>query len=188
MLATPSSGPDAGPPADGTAARILVADDNLEMARSVADGLRERGYHATAVGSGREALERLTRDPFDALITDLRMPEVDGLTLIASSRRLDPNRPVIAMTAYSAIDIALESLRQGAYHYVTKPFKSEELAIFLGRALDEVRLKQVARTLEAALRRYAAAALQEDEGRLDRAAEKLGVDAATLKSWLDGGG
>lgn len=188
MLGTLPSGPTGGPPEGGTAARILVADDNLEMAQSVADGLRERGYNATAVGSGREALEHLMRDPFDAVVTDLRMPEIDGLTLIASSRRLDPNRPVIAMTAYSAIDVALESLRQGAYHYVTKPFKAEELAIFLGRALDEVKLKQLARTLEAALRRYAAAALQDSEGQIGRAAEKLGVEAGTLKKWLDGPG
>lgn len=186
MLATSSSGLTDGPARDAEPARILIADDNLEMAKSVADGLRERGYVATAVGSGREALNRLIRDPFDALITDLRMPEVDGLALIASSRQLDPNRPVITMTAYSAIDIALESLRQGAYHYLTKPFKTEELAIFLGRALDEVRLRQVARTLGAALRRYAAAALRDSEGQLGRAADKLGVDAGTLREWLDG--
>lgn len=173
-------------PKEAEPARILVADDNLEMARSVADGLCERGYLATAVGSGREALNRLLRDPFDALITDLRMPEVDGLALIASSRQLDPNRPVIAMTAYSAVDMALESLRQGAYHYLTKPFKSEELAIFLGRALDEVRLRHVARTLEETLRRYAAAALRDSDGQLGRAAEKLGVDTDTLTKWLDG--
>src|SRR5438045_896736 len=116
--------------------RILVADDSLEMAESVADGLRERGYDVVAVGSGREALDLLTKDPFEALVTDLRMPEVDGLALIASSRRLDPDRPVIVMTAYSVVDVALESLRQGAYQYVTKPFKQEELAIFLERALD----------------------------------------------------
>jgi two-component system response regulator HydG len=187
MLATPSSGAAGGPSDDGGPARILIADDNLEMAQSVAEGLRERGYVATAVGSGREALDHLHRDPFDALITDLRMPEIDGLTLIASSRRLDPNRPVIAMTAFSAIDIALESLRQGAYHYLTKPFKTEELAIFLARALNEVRLKQAVRELGAAFRRYeAAAALRESDGQLGRAAEKLGVDAVTLKRWLDG--
>jgi len=127
--------------------RILVADDSLEMAESVADGLRERGYDVVAVGSGREALDLLTKDPFEALVTDLRMPEVDGLALIASSRRLDPDRPVIVMTAYSVVDVALESLRQGAYQYVTKPFKQEELAIFLERALDHARMQRTLREL-----------------------------------------
>jgi len=126
-------------------ARILVADDNLEMARSVADGLRDRGYEVADVGSGREALDLLSREAFDALVTDLRMPEIDGLTLIAYWRRADPDRPVITMAASSAIDLALESLRQGAYQYVTKPFKQEELAIFLARALEQARLKRVLR-------------------------------------------
>jgi two-component system response regulator HydG len=126
--------------------RILVADDNLEMARSVADGLRDRGYDVAAVGSGREALDLLSNQAFDALVTDLRMPEIDGLTLIVRSRSLDPDRPVIVMTASSAVDLALESLRQGAYQYVTKPFKQEELAIFLERALDQARLKRVVRS------------------------------------------
>ena len=130
-------------------ARILIADDNLEMARSVADGLRDRGYDVAAVGSGREALELLSREAFDALVTDLRMPEIDGLTLIARWRGLDPDRPVIAMTASSAVDLALESLREGAYHYVTKPFKQEELAIFLGRALDHARMKRTLREWQA---------------------------------------
>jgi two-component system response regulator HydG len=133
-------------------ARVLVADDNLEMARSIADGLVDRGYDATPVESGAEALERLARDQPDALVTDLRMPRVDGIALLAASRRLDPERPVIVMTAYSAVDTAVESIRQGAYHYLTKPFKQDELAIFLGRALDEGRVRREALALKIALR------------------------------------
>jgi len=174
-----------GAPAARGRARILVADDNLEMAWSVADGLRDRGYEVAAVGSGRDALERLSAEAFDAVVTDLRMPEIDGLALIARSLSLDPDRPIIAMTASSAIDIALESLRQGAYQYVTKPFKQEELAILLARALDHVRVKRDAQALETVLRRYAARALQDGDGQLARAAEALGVDAARLRQWLE---
>jgi two-component system response regulator HydG len=147
MLATASkSQSNDGPFAEGRQrARVLVADDNLEMARSVADGLAARGYDVAAVGSGREALDLMSRQAFDALVTDLRMPEIDGLALLARSRSLDPDRPVIAMTASSAVDLALESLRQGASHYVTKPFKQEELAIFLERALDQARIKRALR-------------------------------------------
>ena len=122
------------------AARVLVVDDNLEMARTLAEGLVDRGYDATAVGSGKQALAELAADAFDAVVTDLRMPNVDGLELLAASRKLVPDRPVIVMTAYSAIDTAVESIRQGAYHYLTKPFKQDELAIFLGRALEGRRL------------------------------------------------
>jgi two-component system response regulator HydG len=139
-------------------ARVLVVDDNVEMARTLAEGLADRGYEAIATGSGRDAIERLGGQPFDAVVTDLRMPNVDGLELLAASRRLDPDRPVIVMTAYSAIDTAVESIRQGAYHYLTKPFKQDELAIFLGRALDEVRVRREASALKTALRsRFSAA-------------------------------
>jgi two-component system response regulator HydG len=140
--------------------RVMVVDDSAEMARTIADGLRDRAYDAIAVSSGREALDRLAAERFDALITDLRMPHVDGLEILATSRRLDPDRPVIVMTAFSAIDTAVESIRQGAYHYLTKPFKQDELAIFLGRALDETRLKQEASALKTALQtRFSAATL-----------------------------
>ena len=132
--------------------RVLVVDDNLEMARTIADGLVDRGYEATAVGSGKEAISRLRAETIDAVVTDLRMPRVDGLELLAESRKLDPGRPVIVMTAYSAIETAVESIRQGAYHYLTKPFKQDELAIFLSRALDEAHLRREASTLKTALR------------------------------------
>jgi len=145
--------------------RILVVDDSLEMARTLSDGLADRGYDAAAVGSGQDAAQRLTAEPFDALVTDLRMPEVDGLELLALSRRLDPDRPVIVMTAYSAIDTAMESIRRGAYHYLTKPFKQEELAIFLGRALDEVHLRRELAALKLALAAGAVASHEETKQR-----------------------
>jgi two-component system response regulator HydG len=132
--------------------RVLVVDDNVEMARTHADGLIDRQYDAVAVGSGRDAIDRLTSERFDAVVTDLRMPRVDGMELLSVSRRLDPDRPVIVMTAYSAIDTAVESIRQGAYHYLTKPFKQEELAIFLGRALEGVQVRREAVALKNVLR------------------------------------
>jgi two-component system response regulator HydG len=132
--------------------RVLVVDDSAEMARTTAAGLADRGYDAVAAASGEEAVSRLRAESFQAVITDLRMPKVDGLEVLAESRRLDADRPVIVMTAFSAIDTAVESIRRGAYHYLTKPFKQEELAIFLGRALDEVRLRREAANLKTALR------------------------------------
>ena len=132
--------------------RVLVVDDNLEMARTIAEGLIDRSYDAVPLASGHEAIGRLTAERFDVLVTDLRMPKVDGMELLAASRRLDPARPVIVMTAYSAIDTAVESIRQGAYHYLTKPFKQDELVIFLERALDQVRVRTEASALRTALR------------------------------------
>jgi two-component system response regulator HydG len=132
--------------------RILVVDDELQMAETVADGLADRGYDARAVASSEEALARLRAEPFDALVTDLRMPKVDGLALLAAARALAPDLPVLVMTAYGAVDSAIESIRQGASHYLTKPFKLDDLALFLDRAIDERRVRREATALRAELR------------------------------------
>jgi two-component system, NtrC family, response regulator HydG len=126
--------------------RVLLVDDRRQMAEMLADGLAERGYQALVEDSGTAALKRLEEEQIDALVTDLRMPDLDGLHLLAASRRLQPERPVIVMTAFAAIDSAIESIRQGAYHYLTKPFKLEELALFLERALDDARVRRTLRT------------------------------------------
>src|SRR5215472_16664091 len=122
------------------------------MAETLAEGLSERGFEAEACASSVEASKRLESEPIDALVTDLRMPQVDGMGLLAISRKVAPERPVIVMTAYGAIETAVDAIRQGAFHYLTKPFALEELALFLGRALDDVRVRREARSLRAALR------------------------------------
>jgi two-component system response regulator HydG len=132
--------------------RVLVVDDNLEMARTLAESLCDRDYAAVALGSGAAAADYLKSEKVDALVTDLRMPSVDGLNLLALSRSLAPERPVLIMTAFSAVDTAVESIRQGAYHYLTKPFKAEELALFLRRALDESQIRCEAAALKRTLR------------------------------------
>ena len=140
------------PPHDSKVPRVLVVDDERAMAEMVADGLCDRGYEATATASSEEAIGRLTEETFDALVTDLRMPHVDGLALLAEARRASPDLPVIVMTAYGAIDSAIESMRRGASHYLTKPFKLDELALFIDRLLDERRVRREASAMRAVLR------------------------------------
>ncbi len=141
--------------------RVLVVDDDLALAETLSDGLQDRGYRALPEGSSAAASRRLEQEPeIDALVTDLRMPGLDGIELLALSRRLNPSRPVIVTTAFSAVATAIESIRQGAYHYLTKPFTVDELALFLGRALEEARLRTEAVHLRRALReRFALANL-----------------------------
>jgi two-component system, NtrC family, response regulator HydG len=131
--------------------RVLIVDDDRDMCSVVVEGLADRGYDAVGVSSSTEAVAKLG-EPFDAVVTDLRMPGVDGLELVAQSRKIAPDRPVIVMTAFSAVDTAVESIRRGAYHYLTKPFKLDELDLFLGRALDEAKLRARAASLEIAMR------------------------------------
>jgi len=166
------------------ARRVLVVDDELQMAETLADGLCGRGYDATPLRSSREAARLVQGNAVDALVTDLRMPELDGIALLELSKRAAPARPVIIMTAYSAVDSALESIRRGAYHYLTKPFKLDELALFLERALDESRLRQELSSLRRALQE----AFAQEGLRAGRplTAETLGVDDETLARWLSG--
>jgi two-component system response regulator HydG len=133
-------------------ARILVVDDDAALASTIADGLVDRGYDVTTATDATNASALVRERSFDVLVTDLRMPEIDGIALLDLSRRVAPERPVVVMTAFGAVDTAVESLRKGAYHYLLKPFKVAELDIFVRRALDERALRREASSLRRALR------------------------------------
>ena len=132
-------------------AQILVVDDDLVMAQTVAEGLEAHGFAGRPIADADEALKAIAAADYDALVSDLRIPGTDGLTLLAKSRAAAPESPVIVMTAFSEVATAVESIRRGAYHYLTKPFQVAELALFLERALDEAALRREARTLRTAL-------------------------------------
>jgi two-component system, NtrC family, response regulator HydG len=123
-------------------ARVLVVDDDREMADTVAEYLAGKGYRAEIAVGGKAALSALKRKEFDAVLTDLRMAGVDGLDVLEAARAGDPTRPVIIMTAYGTIDGAIEAVRRGASHYLTKPFKLEEAALTVERALGERGLRR----------------------------------------------
>ncbi len=133
--------------------RVLVVDDHIEMAETVAAGLEMRGFACTPLGTAEQALAAIAAGEHDALVCDLRTPGTDGLELLARSRAIRPDSPVIVMTAFSGVDTAVESIRRGAYHYLTKPFKIDELCLFLQRALEESALRQEARSLREAFAR-----------------------------------
>jgi DNA-binding NtrC family response regulator len=122
-------------PSDPPAARILVVDDEIQMAEMLADGLSDWGFAAVASSSGTDAVDRLRAERFDALVTDLRMPEMDGIELMSAVHRLFPELPVILMTAYGAVDSVLEAILPEASDRLAKPFKVEALVLSLDRAL-----------------------------------------------------
>ena len=129
--------------------RILVVDDHLEMGRLLADQLGDAGHTVEAVGDGDTAIGRLRNDGagFDAVLTDLRMEGTDGFDVLAAAQAVDPNLPVLMMTAFGAIDSAIEAMRRGAFHYLPKPFRTDELLVYLERAAAERRLKDENRAL-----------------------------------------
>ena len=117
--------------------RVLVVDDVVDMAQTIANELEPAGFDVEVVDSGSQALDRFGREPADVVITDLRMKTVDGMDVLAGIKNTDPNVPVIIMTAFGAIESAVEAMRRGAFHYLTKPFALETLRALVERACRE---------------------------------------------------
>ena len=132
--------------------KVLVVDDKEMMRDSVATILGRRGHSVIAASGGKAALERIGSKRPDVVVTDLQMPGMSGLELLAEIRRIDEDLPVVFMTAYGSIDTAVEAMRNGAFDYVTKPFGGDELAIAVDRAIEHGRLRLENQVLKAAAR------------------------------------
>jgi two-component system response regulator HydG len=117
--------------------RALIVDDVLDMAETIANDLQQVGFDTEVTDSGASALERFANDPADVVVTDLRMKDVDGLDVLEAVRRADPNVPVVIMTAFGAIESAVECMQRGAFSYLTKPFELETLRRLVERACRE---------------------------------------------------
>ena len=115
---------------------ILVADDEPGIRTSLAEVLRDAGYRVETAADGAAALAALETNDFSAIVTDLRMPGADGLTILKRAREVSPQTIVILMTAHASIDTAVEALRQGAMDYVLKPVIFDDLLGKIGRALE----------------------------------------------------
>jgi two-component system, NtrC family, response regulator HydG len=130
--------PQLAPP--GVPGRILVVDDQRNMRATTAMLLRAEGYAVVEAQGGEEALALLGTQPFEVLLTDLKMEPMDGLALLARALELAPQLQVIVMTAYGSIETAVEAMRRGAYDYIAKPFKDGELIHRVQKAFERTRL------------------------------------------------
>jgi putative nucleotidyltransferase with HDIG domain len=119
---------------------ILVVDDEEAIREVVSTMLESKGYHCTSVQNGRVAQEQVKLTTPDLVLSDMIMPEMDGLKLLEWMRQYDPDVPVIMVTAIHDISTALEAIRRGAYDYILKPFEKEQLFLGVGRALQHRRL------------------------------------------------
>jgi len=115
--------------------RILIVDDDCDMCELVERDLRLRGCFASWRTSAEDALEAIQHDDFDVVLTDLRMPGVDGFTLCAGIHEIVPDLPVIVLTAFGSLDTAVSAIRVGAYDFVTKPVELDELFLAVDRAV-----------------------------------------------------
>ncbi len=134
-----------------TSRRILVVDDEEELRLSVTGVLRRAGYEVEAAGDGASAMALVRQAPFHLLVTDFRLPDVDGLELMRQVRAAVPDCEVLVMTAYANIPLAVEAMREGAWDFLAKPFKKAELEHAVSRALEKQALAAENRRLRLAL-------------------------------------
>jgi excisionase family DNA binding protein len=125
--------------ADGAAhrARVLVVDDDRAVREMIAQALRMADYTADVAADGPSAIEQLQAQSYDLLITDLKMPGMDGLTVIRAARRRSPDMPVVIVTGYSTEASAIEAINLGVSGYLTKPFRLPRILAVAARALGE---------------------------------------------------
>src|SRR5881398_1446196 len=135
-VAIPPAVPDAPQPPP----RILIVDDQRNMRTTTALVLRQAGYDVAEAESGEAALSRLLSEPFDVVLTDLKMAPLDGIAVLRGALEIAPATQVIVMTGYGTVESAVAAMQQGAHDYVSKPFKQEELLVRVQRALEKRRL------------------------------------------------
>src|SRR6202044_3865058 len=131
--------------------KILVVDDEEAIREVISTLLEAQGFQCTTCHNGKVGLESFRRDSFDLVLSDIVMPEMDGLKLLGELRLDDPDGPVIMVTAMHDISIALEAIRAGAYDYILKPFEKDQLYLSVGRALEHRRLVLENRTYQSGL-------------------------------------
>ena len=122
--------------------KILIVDDepfNLDL---LEQELADLGYLSECAGNGRQALQKIDKLEPDLVLLDYRMPEMNGIDVLREIRQRRKDLPVIMITAYGTIDVAVEAVKAGADDFVTKPFDSEHLAVVVKKALERSRLKQ----------------------------------------------
>lgn len=142
-----------GPASAPRRPRVLVIDDEESMRHALLRGLANHGFEATAVPTGKEGVDLFVSGSFDAVLTDVRLPDLSGLDIVAILTEMDDRVPVVVMTGYGTLDTALDAMRRGARDYVAKPFVVADVARALERAIAERRLSRENRRLRALVER-----------------------------------
>jgi DNA-binding NtrC family response regulator len=125
-----------------TPAHLLIVDDEAIARENLEFILKKEGYDIVALESGLKALEELEKSEFDLVLTDLRMQQVDGLQVLERAKELAPDTEVIMITGYATVSSAVEAMQKGAYHYLAKPYKIDEVRIVVRQALEKRALRQ----------------------------------------------
>ncbi|MHB1416641.1 MAG: response regulator [Chloroflexota bacterium] len=176
---------------------VLIVDDEVGLLLLLHRILTERTPHfVRTTASAEEAVNILATHDCDLLIADLKMPYLDGLDLLEKAKQLDKGTEVIIMTAFGSTEAAVEAITRGAYDYITKPFRKEQIIVTVERALQWRRLKAQVAALEAAIfeppfeaalkayrEAYVRRALRRSAGDLQQAITATGIDGETLSAY-----
>jgi two-component system, NtrC family, response regulator AtoC len=122
--------------------RVLIVDDEENFRHMLSVILKKEGYDVEAASNGEEALQKVTLSPYDQVLCDIRMPKMDGLDFLNEAKKAGVDSTIIMMSAYGTVDIAIEAIKLGAYDYISKPFKPDEVILTLKKAEERERLRR----------------------------------------------
>lgn len=134
--------------------KVLIVDDEEVALRNLKHVMTKEGYDVVGTQSSEEALSLIQGQPFEVVLTDLRMEKVDGMQLLKACRENSPETEVIMITGYATAETAVEAMKEGAFYYIAKPFRLEEVRKITGEAMEKVRLRRENRQLRAQVERY----------------------------------
>ena len=120
--------------------KILIIEDNESVQKMLCNTLKEEGYSPISFNNGKDSLNKIREESVDVIITDLKLPDMNGLDILKEVKNTNPLIPIIIITAYGNIDIAVEAMKNGAYDFITKPFDTEHLILLIERAMERSRL------------------------------------------------
>lgn len=122
--------------------KILVVDDEQSMREFLEIMLKKEGYKVSLASNGEEVLKYIDKDIFDLVLLDIRMPKMDGIAVLKKIKSASPETVVIMITAYASADTAIKAMKEGAYDYITKPFKVDEIKLIIKNALEKKHLQK----------------------------------------------
>jgi DNA-binding NtrC family response regulator len=137
-----------------TSAKLLIVDDERIALKNLEYVMKKEGYEVTGTQSGQNALKLLEEQSFEVVLTDLKMEKVDGMQILRRCNELYPETEVIMITGYATLESAVEAMKQGAFYYIAKPFKLEEVRQVVREAAEKVRLKKENKQLREQIEQY----------------------------------
>ncbi|HWR75986.1 MAG TPA: sigma-54 dependent transcriptional regulator, partial [Thiobacillus sp.] len=137
-----------------TTGKLLIVDDEKVALKNLEQAMKKAGYAVTATQSGSNAQALLEKQPFDVVLSELRMDKVDGMQILKRCRESHPGTEVILITGHATLESAVEAMRQGAFHYLAKPYRLDEVREVVAGALEKIRLRCESRSLRKQVESY----------------------------------